>query len=96
MCGSEKSEKPVLGEAYDARHPQDLGSRCLAKRVQGATYVRCPERLSACFGMRMVDGHGVRPQELGPIFLVKRVQGQVRRASSQGRNRCLDPIVFAC
>ena len=55
MCGAEKSEMSVLGEAYDVRSPQDLGLRCLAKRVQGATCVRCPERL--------VDGHGVRPLE---------------------------------
>ena len=27
--------------------------------------VRRPERLPVCFGMRLVDGHGVRPQELG-------------------------------
>ena len=33
-----------------------------------------PERLSVCFGMRLVDGHGVRPQELGPRCLAKRVQ----------------------
>ena len=67
MCGAEKSERPVLGEAYDVRRPQDLGLRCLAKRVQGATCVRCSERLPACFGMRLVDGHAVRPQELGLI-----------------------------
>ena len=32
MCGAEKSERPVLGEAYDVRRPQDFGPRCLAKR----------------------------------------------------------------
>ena len=60
MCGNEKSERPVLGEAYDVRRPQDFGSsRCLAIRVQGATCVRCQERLPACFGMRLVD-QGIR------------------------------------
>ena len=50
MCGPEKSGRPVLEEAYDVRRPQDLGRRCLAKRVQGETCVRCPGRLPACFG----------------------------------------------
>ena len=59
MCGAEKSERPVPWEAYDVRRPQDLGPRCLAKRVQVATCVRYPERLPAYFGMRLV--------ELGPI-----------------------------
>ena len=43
--------------------------------MKGATCVRCPERLPACFGMRLVDGHGVRPPDLGPKCLAKRVQG---------------------
>ena len=30
--------------------------------------------LPACIGMRLVDGHVVRPQELGPICLSKPVQ----------------------
>ena len=34
--------------------------------MRGQTCVRRPDRLPACFGMRLVDGHGVRPQELGP------------------------------
>ncbi len=60
---AEKSERPVLGEANDVRRPQDFGPRCEAKRVQGATCVLCPERLPACFGLCLVDGHGVRPLE---------------------------------
>ena len=63
MCGAEKSEMSILGVAYGVRRSQDLGLRCLAKRVQEATCVRCRERLPACFGMRLVDGHGVRPLE---------------------------------
>ena len=43
--------------------------------MQGATCVRCPERLLACFGMRLVDGHGVRPPDLGQRCVAKRVQG---------------------
>ena len=39
------------------------------------TCVRRPDPLPASFGMRLVDGHGVRPQELGPICFAKRVQG---------------------
>ncbi len=31
--------------------PQELGPRCLAKRVQAATCVSRPEHLPACFGM---------------------------------------------
>ena len=85
MCSAEKSERPVLGEAYDLRRPQDLGPRCLAKRVQGATCVRCPEGLPACFGIRLVDGHGVRPQELCPICLAKRVQDQFPGTQSMSR-----------
>ena len=27
MCGAEKSERPVLGEAYDVRRAQDFGPR---------------------------------------------------------------------
>ena len=41
--------------------PQELGKRCLAKRVQGVTCDRRPEHLHACFGMRLVDEHGMRP-----------------------------------
>ena len=44
--------------------PQELGTRCLAKRVQAATCVQSP-RTSAClFWYVLVDGHGVRPQEI--------------------------------
>ena len=75
MCGAEKSERPVLGEANDVRRPQDFGPRCEAKRVQGATCVLCPERLPACFGLCLVDGHGVRPLESGPRCLAKRCAG---------------------
>ena len=28
MYRAEKSERPVLGEAYDVRRPQDFGPRC--------------------------------------------------------------------
>ena len=43
--------------------------------MRGSTCICRPERLPARFGMRPVDGQGVRPQELGPICLAKRVQG---------------------
>ena len=34
-------------------HPQKLGPRCLAKRVQGVDRSPSPEHLPACFGMRL-------------------------------------------
>ena len=43
--------------------------------MRGVTCVRRPNRLPVWFGMRLVDGHGVRPLELGPRCLAKRVQG---------------------
>ena len=43
--------------------PRDFGQRLLIKRVRGQTCVRSPERLPACFGMRLIDGHGIRLQE---------------------------------
>ena len=49
--------------------PQELGPRCLAKRVQGATRVRRQEHLPACFGMRLVDEHGTHPRQFGPRYL---------------------------
>ena len=53
--------------------PQELGPRCLAKRVQGATCVRRPEHLPACFSMRLVDGHGMRPQEFSLLCWDRRL-----------------------
>ena len=41
--------------------PLKLDTR--SKGVQGHTCVRRPERLPVSFGMRLVDGYGVRPQE---------------------------------
>ena len=61
MCGPEKSEGPVRRGAIKVR-PRKYRSAC------------CPEHLPACFGMRLVNGHGVRPQELGESCLAKRVQ----------------------
>ena len=61
MCGPEKTERPVRRDAIEVR-PRKLRSAC------------CPERLSACFGMRLVNGYDVRPQELGESCLAKRVQ----------------------
>ena len=43
--------------------------------MRGSTCICRPERLPARFGMRPVDGQGVRLQELGPICLAKSVQG---------------------
>ncbi len=40
------------------------------KGVQGVTCVRCLERLPACFGMRLVDGHAVRRPERSLIVSV--------------------------
>ena len=57
-----------LADGHDVR-PQELGPRCLAKRVQGATCVRRQEHLSACFGMRLVDEHGTHPRQFGPRYL---------------------------
>ena len=49
--------------------PQELGLRCLAKRVQGANCVRRQEHLPAYFGMRLVDKHVTRPRQFGPRYL---------------------------
>ena len=51
--------------------------------MRGQTCVRRPDRLPARFGMRLIDGHGMRPQEYGPRCLAKRVQGAtcVRRSA---------------
>ena len=68
--------------------PQELGPRCLAKRLQGAICVRRQERLPGWFSIRLVDGHVVRPQKLGPRCLAKRVQG-VDRCPSPRTSPCL-------
>ena len=89
MCGAEKSKRPVLGEVYDVRIPQDFGPRSLAKHMQGATSVRCPERLPACFGMHLVDRHGVRrPERLPVCFGMRLVDGHDVRPLELGP-RCL-------
>ncbi len=44
--------------------------------MQGVTCVRCLERLPACFGMRLIDGHGVRrPERLPDCFSMRLVDG---------------------
>ena len=52
MCGSEKSKGPVRRDVIEVR-PRKLRGAC------------CPEHRPACFGVRLVNGHVVRPQELG-------------------------------
>ena len=51
MCGPEKFEGPVRRDDIEVQ-PRKLRSAC------------CPEHLPSCFGMRLVDGHGVRSQEI--------------------------------
>ncbi len=62
--------------------------------MRGQTCVRRPERLPVCFGMRLVDEHGVRHLELVPRCLAKHVQGAtcVRRQTPQLSNSALTVV----
>ena len=67
--------------------------------MQVATCFRRPEHLHACFGIRVVDEHGVRPQELGLRYLDKRVQGEtcvLRREYLSGSSRKLLCVENGC